>query len=121
VPLLRHISIPFERIASERDLPMRGIIPSGTFLTRRPRPALGWEEAGMPVPEISVRRARILYNRGDIVPTTGSGVPAADPAASESGPSLPHVSLGESAEGIPPTTVSQIATSQGPKHRRSLR
>lgn len=67
--LRRHTPhIPFETIANERDLPMRGIIPSGTFITRRPYPAEGWREAGLPVPSLARRVAKILYSRGDIVP-----------------------------------------------------
>lgn len=47
---------------------MRGVIPAGTFVTVRPQPASGWDAAGLPVPLLTVRQARQLYNRGIIGP-----------------------------------------------------
>lgn len=80
MPLRAHVTLPFDRLAGELNLPMRGVIPSGTFLTLRSQPALGWDEAGRPVPELTARRARLLYNRGFIGPAP------VDPSAAEKPP-----------------------------------
>ncbi len=73
--LMKHVSIPFDRLAGELNLPLRGIIPPGAFVTGRTSPSPGWDKPGLPVPELTSRRARQLYNRGFIVP-----VPATTPA-----------------------------------------
>lgn len=68
MPLRAHVTLPFDKLAGELGLPLRGTIPAGTFVTNRPQPAPGWDSTGLPVPEITSRRARLLYNRGIIVP-----------------------------------------------------
>lgn len=64
--LRHHITLPFDRLARELNLPLRGMIPEHTFAVRRAQNAPGWEEIGAQVPALEVRRARILYERGII-------------------------------------------------------
>lgn len=66
--LLRRVSIPFDRVVGELGLPLRGIIPPGTFVTARTSSTDGWDRPNLPVPELTSRRAKQLYNRGIIAP-----------------------------------------------------
>lgn len=70
--LRAHVTLPFDRLSSELKLPTRGTIPAGAFVTRRPQPAPGWDAPDLPVPELQVRRARQLYERGIITPAPQS-------------------------------------------------
>ena len=75
-----HVTVPFDRLAGELNLPLKGIIPAGAFVTVRPQPAPGWDAAGLPVPSLTARRARVLYERGIIGPKPSPPQPAVQEA-----------------------------------------